>query len=212
MAFMILATGLYINACAKGEECIPQTWDMFHEKWGFMIIFWNFAGVPFTYCYSIVYMASHDPSMYRFSTPTYVALYCTLLTAYYIFDTSMSQKSRFKMQMQGTYEPRWTFPQLLWSTIENPTYIQTAHGNKLLTSGWWQFARKPNYSADCVQSLTWGLCVGLCSPIPYFYSLFFFTVLVHRCGRDFERCEKKYGKDWEEYCQIMPWRFIPGIY
>jgi delta24(24(1))-sterol reductase len=32
MAFMILATGLYINACAKGEECIPQTWDMFHEK------------------------------------------------------------------------------------------------------------------------------------------------------------------------------------
>jgi delta24(24(1))-sterol reductase len=32
MAFMVLATGLYINACAKGEECIPQTWDMFHEK------------------------------------------------------------------------------------------------------------------------------------------------------------------------------------
>lgn len=26
MAFMVLCTGLYINACAKGEECIPQTW------------------------------------------------------------------------------------------------------------------------------------------------------------------------------------------
>ena len=25
-AFMVLATGLYINACAKGEELIPQTW------------------------------------------------------------------------------------------------------------------------------------------------------------------------------------------
>ena len=61
MAFMILATGLYINAwyvvpwtsfahtltilrSAKGEECIPQTWDIYHEKWGFMVIFWNFAG------------------------------------------------------------------------------------------------------------------------------------------------------------------------
>ena len=49
MAFMILATWLYLNAwyvviltclvrvmmmyCSgKGEECIPQTWDMFHEK------------------------------------------------------------------------------------------------------------------------------------------------------------------------------------
>ena len=64
MAFMILATWLYLNAwcviikffssfslmhvCSgKGEECIPQTWDMYHEKWGFMVIFWNFAGVPF---------------------------------------------------------------------------------------------------------------------------------------------------------------------
>ncbi|KAG8712390.1 C-24(28) sterol reductase [Ceratobasidium sp. 394] len=117
--------------------------------------------------------------MYRFSTPTYIALYCTLLTAYYIFDTSISQKSRSKMQMQGTYESRWTFPQLSWGMIENPAYIQTAHGNKLLTSGWWQFARKSNYSADWVQSLTWGICVGFCSPIPYFYSLFFFMVLVH---------------------------------
>lgn len=63
MGLMILATGLYINACAKGEHMIPQTvrplrwfamiytytarsrqWDMFHEKFGFMLIFWNMAG------------------------------------------------------------------------------------------------------------------------------------------------------------------------
>ena len=53
MAFMCLATWLYLNACGKGEECIPQTWDMFHEKWGFLVIFWNFAGVPFVSSYSI---------------------------------------------------------------------------------------------------------------------------------------------------------------
>ncbi|KAF8524194.1 ergosterol biosynthesis ERG4/ERG24 [Gautieria morchelliformis] len=212
MLFMILATGLYLNACAKGEECIPQTWDMFHEKWGFLVIFWNLAGVPFSYCYSIIYMATHDPASYRFSTLGYVALYATLLTAYYIFDTSMSQKSRFKMQLQGTYQYRWTFPQLPWGTVENPTFIQTEHGNRLLTSGWWAYARKPNYSADWVQSLTWGLVVGTASPIPYFYSLFFLAVLTHRCGRDFERCAAKYGKDWERYCSVVRWRFIPGIY
>jgi len=32
---------------AKGEECIPVSWDIFHEKSGFMLIFWNYAGVPF---------------------------------------------------------------------------------------------------------------------------------------------------------------------
>ena len=32
MAFMVLAHFLYVNACAKGEECIPTTWDMTYEK------------------------------------------------------------------------------------------------------------------------------------------------------------------------------------
>jgi len=177
-----------------------------------MVIFWNFAGVPFTYCYSIVYMARNDPEKYRFSTPTYVALYVTLLLAYYTFDTAMAQKSRFRMQMQGIDSYRWTFPQMPWSTLKNPTYIQTEHGNRLLTSGFWAWARKPNYSADWIQSLTWGLCVGTCTPIAYFYPAFFLAVLTHRCGRDFERCERKYGKDWERYCAIVKYRFIPGIY
>ena len=37
-----------------------------------------------TYVYSVVYMASHDPSMYRFSTPIYILLFTTLITAYYM--------------------------------------------------------------------------------------------------------------------------------
>jgi delta24(24(1))-sterol reductase len=45
MIIFLTGTGLYINACAKGEHMIPQTWDMFHEKFGFMLIFWNMAGV-----------------------------------------------------------------------------------------------------------------------------------------------------------------------
>ena len=76
-------------------------------RWGFLVIFWNFAGVPFvshppchlvlrlfltlrqSYIYSVVYMASHDPSKYRFSTLGYVALYTTLLTAYYVYALSI---------------------------------------------------------------------------------------------------------------------------
>ncbi|CUA70663.1 delta24(24(1))-sterol reductase [Rhizoctonia solani] len=172
MAFMVLATGLYINACAKGEECIPQTWDMFHEKWGFMVIFWNFAGVPFTYCYPVLYLASQEPETYRFPTAIYILLFATLLTVYYIFDTSMSQKSRFKMQMQGTYTPRWAFPQLPYGTIENPTFIQTAHGNKLLTSGWWAYARKPGaVGAELRSHLPAQLWLGACSIAPLFKEL-----------------------------------------
>jgi hypothetical protein len=37
-----------------------------------------------TYVYSVVYMASHEPEKYRFSTTTYIALFATLITAYYV--------------------------------------------------------------------------------------------------------------------------------
>ncbi|WVQ85315.1 hypothetical protein IAT38_007480 [Cryptococcus sp. DSM 104549] len=212
MGHMVLATGLYINACAKGEQMIPQTWDMFHEKFGWMLIFWNMAGVPFTYCYPVIYMVRAPTASYEFPLWGQIAMLVTLLVCYYIFDSSMAQKSSFKMQQQGEYKPRKAFPQVPWSELKNPTYIQTKHGNKLLTSGWWAYARKPNYSADWIQACTWGLTGGFNTPITMFYPIFFLAVLTHRCGRDFDKCERKYGDDWVEYCKVVRWRFIPGIY
>lgn len=32
--FIVLAHFLYVNACQKGEECIPTSWDIFYEKDG----------------------------------------------------------------------------------------------------------------------------------------------------------------------------------
>jgi len=83
-AFPVLAIGLYTNACAKGEDLIPQTWDMVYEKFGWLLSFWNLAGVPFTYSYPVVFMATHDPEMYRFPLWANVLLYVTLLVAYYV--------------------------------------------------------------------------------------------------------------------------------
>jgi len=56
------------------------------------------------------------------------------------------------------------------------------------------------------------MSAGFGSLIPFYYPVFFMVVLIHRCGRDFERCAKKYGKDWDEYCRQVPYKFIPGIY
>lgn len=94
-------------------------------------------------CYSIVYIATHDPAVYRFPLAGNIALYTTLLCAYYVFDSSMSQKSRFKMQQQGEVTKRNAFPQLPWGTVENPKFIQTSRGSKLLIDGWWAYLRKP---------------------------------------------------------------------
>ena len=76
-----------------------------------------------------------------------------------------------------------------WLAIPHSPILNrlSSFSNKLLTSGWWAYSRKPNYVADWIMSFTWGACIGTASIIPYFYSVFFITVLIHRCGRDFER-------------------------
>mmetsp|Transcript_21674 Transcript_21674/g.46385 ORF Transcript_21674/g.46385 Transcript_21674/m.46385 type:complete len:535 (-) Transcript_21674:115-1719(-) len=214
LLFMLLAHCLYVNACMKGEECIPTTWDIFYEKWGYMLIFWNFAGVPFSYCYSTLYLLNRslaDDPIHHSKTYT-SSVFVILLVAYYVWDTANSQKNRFRMQQRGTHVERNTFPQLPWGTLHNPTYIKTKHGNKLLTGGWWGFARKIHYTADLVMALSWGLITGFDSFIPYFYVAFFTAVLIHRVGRDHVHCEEKYGADFDEYCRQVPYIFIPFIF
>ena len=55
---MVLAHWLYANACAKGEHFIPYTWDITTERFGWMLCFWNFAGVPFLYCFQSLYICN----------------------------------------------------------------------------------------------------------------------------------------------------------
>jgi Delta24(24(1))-sterol reductase len=213
LLFMTHAHFLYVNACMKGEECIPTTWDMFYEKWGFMLIFWNFAGVPFSYCYSTLYLLNRSMAgnPVRHSKVYNTSLFVILVLAYYVWDTSNSQKNRFRMQQRGTFVKRNAFPQLPWGTITNPTYIETKHGNKLLTGGWWGLARKINYTSDIIMALSWGFITGFDSFIPYFYAFFLSAVLIHRVGRDNRRCKAKYGADFDEYCRQVPYIFVPYI-
>jgi delta24(24(1))-sterol reductase len=165
-----------------------------------------------SYCYPVIAMVRNPVSAYEFPLIGSIAALATLLTAYFIFDSAMAQKSIFKMQQQGEYKPRYAFPVLPGIVLKDPSYIQTKHGNKLLTDGWWRYARKINYTADWVQSLMWGISAGFVTPITFFYPAFFLAVLTHRCGRDFEKCARKYGDDWEEYCKVVKYKFIPGIY
>ncbi|KAA1076030.1 C-24(28) sterol reductase [Puccinia graminis f. sp. tritici] len=213
--FMVYGTGLYINACAKGEECIPLTWDMAYEKWGWLLSFWNFAGVAFTYCHSVIYITNQPPSKYNFSTWSYVALYLTYTLAYYVFDTSNSQKARFKMENDSKSQITsriYGFPQFSYGTLKNPKVLVVGNSDrKLLIDGWWAVCRHPNYTADFIQALCWAACSGTGSLIPYFYPAFFLVMILHRCTRNFERCSRKYGKSWEEYCRLVPYSFIPGV-
>lgn len=209
MATILLAQGLYANACMKGEECVPTTWDIFYEKCGWMFIFWNLVGVPFFYAFQPYYILINNPT---YPTLYSIFLIVALLLCYYVWDTANSQKNRFRMQNNGTYLKRFTFPQLPWGTLEKPRYLATKSGSLLLTDGWYRYARKIHYTADVAMATIWGLSCGFSGVLPYLYPTFFLLMIIHRYFRDQRRCMEKYGDDWKKYCEIVPYTFIPYIY
>ncbi|KXT09216.1 hypothetical protein AC579_3503 [Pseudocercospora musae] len=211
VGFLLMAHWLYANACCKGEEMIVTTWDMYYEKWGFMLIFWNLAGVPLSYCHCTVYLANHDPSEYRWSKPVLVFLYAAYLFAYWVWDTGNSQKNMFRSMERGYHQHRKTFPQMPWKFVENPQSIKTETGDSILVDGWYKYARKIHYTADMWFALNWGLITGFSSPFPWFYPVFFALMIVHRAYRDVQRCREKYGDAWVEYEKRVPYMFIPFV-
>eukprot|EP00744_Colponema_vietnamica_P003397 GILI01005210.1.p1 GENE.GILI01005210.1~~GILI01005210.1.p1 ORF type:complete len:531 (-),score=153.42 GILI01005210.1:273-1865(-) len=215
MWFMILAHFLYVNSCQKGEECIVTTWDIYFEKFGWMLIFWNLAGVPFVYCFQSLFIQTVTP-LGTYPWYVWAFLFPFLVTCYAIFDIINAQKNRFRMMRQGVDMKiirRKTFPQMPWSFIENPRTLVSEDGKlELFADGFYRYARKLHYTVDMCMSLMWGLSCAACNFIPFFYFFFFFSHLTHRQKRDDERCHKKYGKLWEKYTALVPYKFIPYVY
>eukprot|EP01041_Mallomonas_annulata_P008783 gene8783-18164_t len=202
MWMMVLAHWLYSNATVKGEQYIPCTWDMFHERFGWMLNFWNICGVPFMYCFQSFYILRNDINL---PIPMTIAIYTLLLTGYYIFDSANQQKASCKLRDIQ----RNTFPQVPWGILKNPKFLKTPKGD-LLIDGWYAYARKMQYTGDIMMALSWGLICGFNSLLTYFYVLFFTCMIIHRQTRDEIRCKAKYGEYWEQYIAIVPNVFIPS--
>ena len=113
-----------------------------------MLIFWNLAGVPLSYCHCSLFLANHAPSVYRWNRFALSALYVSYLFVYWVWDTANAQKNRFRQQERGTLMDRKTFPQLPWQTIQNPKAIPTKTGDSILVDGWYAYARKIHYTCD----------------------------------------------------------------
>jgi len=112
---------------------------MYYEKWGFMLIFWNLAGVPFTYCHCTLYIASHHPSEYRWN-PVFLAFWtCLYLFFYWVWDTGNSQKNMFRAMQRGVELNRKTFPQLPWKFVKDPVIIKTDTGDNIMCDGWCKY-------------------------------------------------------------------------
>ncbi|CDF39235.1 unnamed protein product [Chondrus crispus] len=82
----------------------------------------------------------------------------------------------------------------------------------LLASGWWGVSRHVNYVFEIALTFCWSVPAGGTGVIPYVYVMFLTILLTDRAYRDEVRCSEKYGKYYEEYCRLVPYKMIPGVY
>lgn len=212
---VVVSQSLYTFDALYMEPAILTTMDITTDGFGFMLAFGDLVWVPFIYSLQARYLSVHPVML----GPVYIAMILAVAgVGFYIFRSTNNEKNRFRTNPS---DPK----------VAHLKSIKTSTGSRLLTSGWWGKARHINYLGDFI--LSWAYCLptlaagykltpsvmfpgtrlvstegmkGWAIPVTYFYLVYFAVLLVHRERRDEEKCHRKYGKDWEEYCKIVKWR------
>lgn len=198
---MVLACSfqwLYVLDYYWNEPAVLTTMDIKHENFGFMLAFGDLAWVPMTYALQAYYLIDRVHNLSWLAAAGIVGLNVLGLA---IFRAVNNQKNQFRRDPENAK---------IWG--KQAEYLETQHGSKLLLSGFWGWSRHFNYVGDILMALAWSLPCLFDSAIPYFYPIYFAILLLHRERRDHYFCQKKYGQDWDRYCEKVRWRIIPGIY
>ena len=188
---------LYVTDYFAHEEAILSTWDIRHENFGWMLCWGNVVWVPFTYTIQAQFLVNQAAALPWWQVTAIIGLN---VAGYVIFRGANIQKHRFRKAPDRSV---WGKP---------AAYVRTSGGSLLLMSGWWGLARHMNYLGDLLMALAWCLTCGFVSPLPYFYVVYLTILLVHRERRDHDMCSRRYGKDWDMYCDKVRYRIIPGLY
>jgi 7-dehydrocholesterol reductase len=206
MLLVNLLHGIYVLYFFWKEAWYLKTIDIHHDHFGWMLAWGDCVWLPYMYTLQGLYLVFNPIEL----SPTYaISVLAIGLFGFWIFASANNQKDKFrKMESQAR----------IWGKEPEKIVCQykTQDGSKieskLLVSGWWGYARHMNYTGDLILSFAYSLACGLTSVFPYFYFIFLSILLVHRCLRDEDRCQKKYGHHWKEYCSRVPYRLIPKIW
>ena len=187
---------LYVLDSLISEAAILTTMDITTDGFGYMLVFGDLCWVPFTYSTQARYLVDRPTHL---QLPLLVAVVALKLAGLLVFRSSNSQKNDFRSSPHSAF-------------TRSARYLQTSNGSRLLLSGWWGRSRHANYFGDLLMAASWCLPCLFDSPIPWFYLVYFTVLLVHRQRRDDDKCSRKYEKDWDAYCKLVPYRIVPYVY
>ncbi|MCJ1478270.1 erg24, C-14 sterol reductase [Lambiella insularis] len=238
---MVLITAfqtLYVFDALYMEPAILTTIDITTDGFGFMLAFGDLAWLPFIYSMQARYLAVYPVHMGIYGI---LGVLTVQLSGYYIFRGANNEKNRFRTNPDDPkvahlkYLETASGSKLLisgwWGTARHINYL----GDWIMA---WTYCLPTGIAGYLIQNTSpepipsgqspadgsfiggapistqavqgdargWGMA------ITYFYVLYFTILLIHREMRDEEKCERKYGKDWDEYKKKVRWRILPGVY
>jgi 7-dehydrocholesterol reductase len=180
--------------------------DIMHDRFGYYICWGVLVWVPSVYTVSAQVLVAHPIEL---GAPAAAAI--TLLGLGALWMNYAADAQRQRVRATGGATTIWGRPPRLIRAR-----YQTSDGeereNLLLVSGYWGIARHFHYLPELAVALSWALPAGGAALLPYTYVIFLGILLVDRAGRDDLRCRRKYGAAWAEYCRLVPYRMVPGLY
>jgi 7-dehydrocholesterol reductase len=206
MAVCVFLQLVYIAKFFIWEGGYFWSLDIMHDRFGFYIFWGVMAWLPSVYTSQALYLVDHPIEL----NPAYAALITVFgLTAVYINYAADAQRQRVRAT-QGNTTVWGKAPDLIVADY------QTTDGQQkqslLLASGWWGLARHFHYVPEIAVAISWSIPCQFSNFLPWVYPTYLTILLVDRAMRDDRRCQAKYGVFWEQYCQKVPYRILPGLF
>ena len=201
----VLLQSIYIGKFFYWETGYFNTLDITLDRAGYYICWGCLVFLPSLYTYSTYYLINNKGDISK--TVALLILILGIYFTYKNYDVDR-QKEIFKKDKEKSI-----------INGKPPKYMDVKYkkddkdiDSKLLLSGDWGITRHNNYTYEILTAAMWSAPGYKYGIMPFLYLIYIIILLVHRIYRDENKCSKKYGKYWDEYCNIVKYRLIRGVY
>uniref|UniRef100_T1IPN0 7-dehydrocholesterol reductase n=1 Tax=Strigamia maritima TaxID=126957 RepID=T1IPN0_STRMM len=189
----------YIESTYFSSLDVILDYEGFYMCWGCLVF------MPGFFVYSVYSFVANPPIISQFTALLLLPFGIIFMTLTALVDV---EKDIFK-KSNGK--------RALWTN--NPKFIRAEYeinGKKvttrLLISGFWGVCRHLNYVFEIASYVVWSIPGYNLGILPLACPIFLIILTTHRTFRDDDKCLKKYGVAWEQYCKIVKYKMIPFIF
>lgn len=197
---------IFIGKFFLWEPGYLRSLDIMHDRAGYYICWGCLVWVPAIYSSPALYLVNHPQSIGLFLSLLIFSLGFMSIGINYFAD-----RQRQKVRLTAGQCTVWgKKPDVIVASYKTVQGVKKQ--SLLLASGWWGLSRHFHYIPECLSALFWTLPALFSNLLPYFYVIYLGCLLFDRAFRQERHCARKYGKDWEKYCERVPYKIIPFLF